>query len=98
MAEAAPLMKCFVLGSTTLAMQELMFFQNKTPTEFLTELMKIINSQERRHCKLLSTTMLHACLIQAAVSVQTEPAHPQGCAWLETGHTRHHLHVLPPLC
>ena len=67
MAEAAPLMKCAVLGSAALAMWELMLFQNKTPTEFSAELMKIVGSRERRHCKLISTAVLQACNIHKAV-------------------------------
>ncbi|KFW65306.1 Maestro heat-like repeat-containing protein family member 7, partial [Pygoscelis adeliae] len=62
--------------SAALAMWELMFFQNKIPTEFSTELMKIVKSRKRRHCKLLSAAVLHACNIQEAVKDCTNAQQP----------------------
>lgn len=93
MAEAAPLTKCSVLGSAALAMWELMLFQNKIPTEFSTELMKIIKSRKRQHCELISAAVLHACNIQEAVSDQTWACSPSGMCM--AGDRRHSS---PPTC
>ena len=78
MAAAALLTKCSVLGSAALSMWGLMFFQNKTPTEFLPELKTIVNPRKRQHRKLISTAVLHACDIQEAVSDQNWPCSPLG--------------------
>ncbi|XP_074932071.1 maestro heat-like repeat-containing protein family member 1 [Phalacrocorax aristotelis] len=53
--------------SAALSMWGLMLFQNKTPAKFLPELKTIVNSRKRRHRKLISTAVLHACNIQEAV-------------------------------
>ncbi|XP_075028769.1 maestro heat-like repeat-containing protein family member 7 [Calonectris borealis] len=53
--------------SAALAMWEMVFFQNKALNEFLICLTMIVDSQKGLRRKQISTAVLHACDIQAAV-------------------------------
>ncbi|KFV91611.1 Maestro heat-like repeat-containing protein family member 7, partial [Fulmarus glacialis] len=62
--------------SAAVAMWEMMFFQNKAPPKFLTELTMIVDSQRWLCHKRISTAVLHACDIQKAVQDCTNTQEP----------------------